>query len=120
MGDRATGLDFLEMIEHRSPSFRSSIDNGVDKKLKEVSLREHFPEVSDKLEQLLKDLEDYDSKYIELATRIEDYLLKSSIITKDRVGVLAKARAPGLRGREAWICIVGFWVVANVFHAFIL
>ena len=91
MGDRATGLDFLGMIEHRySPSFRSSIDNGVDKKLREVSLREHFPEVSNRLEQLLKDLEDYDSKYIELATRIKDYLLKSSITTTDRVGTLTK------------------------------
>jgi hypothetical protein len=91
VGDRATGLDISEMIDRGySPSFLSSIDNGIDKKLKEASLKEHFPEVSTKLEQLRKDLEDYDSKYIELATRVRDYLLKSGTTTTGKVGDLTK------------------------------
>jgi hypothetical protein len=87
-GDRATGLDFSEMIDKRySPSYLPSLYQGVDRMLKEFSIKGHFPKVVAELEALQKDLEDYDSKYIDLATRVRYYL---GDVAKDKVGLFTK------------------------------
>jgi len=71
---------FLYMIKNRlSPSWKDELYKDVDPKLREVSLKEHFPNLAKRLKNFEEALSDYDEKYISLAQELQTVMLSENI-----------------------------------------
>ncbi len=79
--NRTTDMSFSSMIEYNySPTGREEYTYKVNQKLHENSLVRHFPSLAHNLKSLNKRLADYDSKYVEFARWVQNFLRRHQIL----------------------------------------